>query len=149
MLWSHSLMEFYQNKDILAFPLWLSRLRIWLVSLKMWIWSLALLTALRIWHCCKVQCRSQMWLRSSVAVAVVQASSCSYDSTPAQELQYAPGVALKREKINKFITTHGCCFYYSKVKLMLEHIVVLPLVSPCPEWTQDDWVFFLCGIKPG
>jgi len=37
-----------------------------------------------------------MWLRSGVAVAVVWAGSCSSDLT--QELPYAAGVALKREK---------------------------------------------------
>ena len=31
---------------------------------------------------CKLQCRSQMWLRSGVTVAVVYDSSCSSDLTP-------------------------------------------------------------------
>ena len=54
--------------------LWLSRLRIWLVSLasvRMWAGSLASLSGLRIQPCCKLLRRSQMWLRSRVAVAVV------------------------------------------------------------------------------
>ena len=48
--------------------------------------SLVLLSGLRIWCCCELQCRSQTWLRSgvavAVAVAVAEASSCSSDSTP-------------------------------------------------------------------
>ena len=41
------------------------------VSMRIQILSLALLSKLKIWHCCKLHCRSQMRLRSSVAVAVV------------------------------------------------------------------------------
>ena len=43
---------------------------------------LASLSGLRIWHCCELWDRSQMWLRSGVAVAVVWASSYSSDETP-------------------------------------------------------------------
>ena len=50
-----------------------------IVSVRMWVnpWpcsvgqSLALLSGLRIWHCSKLQHRSQMQLRTSAAVAVV------------------------------------------------------------------------------
>ena len=40
-------------------------------------------------------------LGSGVAVAVVQAGSCSSNSTPSLELPYATGVALKNRKQNK------------------------------------------------
>ena len=46
---------------LLELLLWLSRLRIQ---------SLALLSGLRIWQCLELWCRSQMRLRSQVAVAV-------------------------------------------------------------------------------
>ena len=52
------------------------------VSMRMQVPSLALLSGLRIRHCCELWCRSKMWLRSSFSVAVVWASSCSSDSTP-------------------------------------------------------------------
>ena len=42
-----------------------------------------------------------MRITSSVAVVVVQASSCSSDLTPAQELPYATGATLKKKKGNK------------------------------------------------
>ena len=42
-----------------------------IVSMKMWVPSLASLGELRIQHCCKVRQRSQMQLRSGVAVAVI------------------------------------------------------------------------------
>ena len=41
-----------------------------------------LLSVLRIWRCRELWCRSQMWLRSCIAVAVAVAGSCSLDLTP-------------------------------------------------------------------
>ena len=67
------------------FLLWLRGLRIQLVPMRMWVRSLASLSGLRIPHCSKLQHRLQVCLRSGVAVAVVQASSCSSDSTPSLE----------------------------------------------------------------
>ena len=40
------------------------------VSMTMRVPLLALLSGLRIWHCCQLQCRLQMWFRSHVAVAL-------------------------------------------------------------------------------
>ena len=50
-------------------------------SLRMQVWSSALLSGLRIQHSHKLWCRSQIWLRSHIAV---QAGSCSSNSTPSQ-----------------------------------------------------------------
>ena len=44
--------------------------------------SLASLGALRTQRCLELQCRSQTQLRSGVALAAAQASSCSSDSAP-------------------------------------------------------------------
>ena len=44
--------------------------------------SLVILSGLRILSCCKLQYRSQMWLGSGVAVAVVWAGSCNSDLSP-------------------------------------------------------------------
>ena len=46
--------------------------------MRMWVRSLALLSGLRIQHCCELQCRSQLRLGSGVAVA----GSYRSDSTP-------------------------------------------------------------------
>ena len=51
------------------------------MSARKWVRSLASITGLRIWCCCKPQRRLQTWLASGVAVAVVQVGSCSSDST--------------------------------------------------------------------
>ena len=45
------------------------------VPVRMWVQSLASFSVLRIWHGLKLQCRSQIGLRSCVTVAVVEASS--------------------------------------------------------------------------
>ena len=55
--------------------------------------------------CCELWCRSQTWLRCGIAMAVVEAGSCSSDSTPAQEFPYATGAALKREKKKKCLNS--------------------------------------------
>ena len=57
---------------------WLTNLR----TMRLRVRSLALLSGLTIRRCRELWCRLKMWLGSSVAVAVVQASSYSSDSTP-------------------------------------------------------------------
>ena len=54
-----------------------------LVSVRSRVRPLASLSGLRIWHCHEVWCRSQKWLRSGSAVAVVQASSQKKKHLPA------------------------------------------------------------------
>ena len=54
------------------------------------------LSGLRIWHCHELWCTLQTWLRSGIAVAIIQAGSCSSDSTPGLGTQYATGAALKK-----------------------------------------------------
>ena len=71
----------FKNKNE-EFPLSLNRLRTQLASMKMQVQFLASLSGLRIQHCQKLWCRSQMRLRSGIAVAVVEAGSCSSNSTP-------------------------------------------------------------------
>ena len=48
--------------------------------MRMQVQTLALLSGLRIQCCCELWYRSQMWLRSGSAVAVVKAGSCSSKS---------------------------------------------------------------------
>ena len=55
--------------------------------------SLALLSGLRLWHCCELWCRLQTWLRSRVAVALLRPL--------AWEPPYAAGAALEKAKRQK------------------------------------------------
>ena len=74
---------------------------IWLVSVRMQVRFLALLSRLKIQHCHDLWCRSQTWLGSQVAVAVVKASTEAPIRPVACELPYALGVVLKRPKKKK------------------------------------------------
>ena len=60
--------------------------RIQLGTMRLRVQYLALLSGLRIWCCRELWFRSQTQLRSCIAmaVAVVQASNCSSNSTPSQ-----------------------------------------------------------------
>ena len=69
--------------------------------MRMQVRSLALLSGLRIQHCHKLQHRLQMWLGSSVAVAVAVASSCSSHWTPSLETSICRGCGPKRMKDKK------------------------------------------------
>ena len=62
---------------------------------------MASFSGLGLWHCCELWCRLQRWFGSGVAVAVVQASSYSSDSTPAWEPPYATGAAIRKPKKRK------------------------------------------------
>ena len=66
---------------------------------------------LRIQHCYKLQHRSQMWLGTGVAMAVLQACNCSSHSTP------SPGTSLHCmcgcTKKKKFITYFSISFFFS------------------------------------
>ena len=63
-------------------------------TMRLWIQSLALLSGLRIWHCCKLWDRSQTWLRS----CVVWAGSCSSHWTPCLGTKVWLGCGPKKKK---------------------------------------------------
>ena len=63
---------------IVGVPVVVQRKHIRLGTMRWRVQSLASLSGSRIWRCCELWCRSQMWLRSGVA----EASGYSSDSTP-------------------------------------------------------------------
>ena len=66
-----------KKKFYLGVPIVAQQKQTRLVSMRMQVQYLALLSGLRIWHCCELWC-----LRSGVPVAVTQASSFSSNVTP-------------------------------------------------------------------
>ena len=56
---------------------------------------------LRIWRCHELWCKSQMWLRSSVAVAVMQAGSYSFNSASSLETSICHTCSSKENKTKK------------------------------------------------
>ena len=71
--------------------------RIWLVPMKIQVRSPALLSGLMIQCCHELWGMSKTWLRFCIAVAVVQAGSCSSDSIPSLETSMCHGCAPKRQ----------------------------------------------------
>ena len=69
--------------------------RIRLGNIRLWVRSLTSLSGLTIQHCHELWYRSQMWLASGVAVAVVWAGGYSSDSTPSLGTSICAGMALK------------------------------------------------------
>ena len=69
-----------------------------LVSMRTRVRSLAWL---RIWHCRELWCRSQTWLGSCVAVAVVLAGSCNSDSVPSLGTSTHRRCGPKKQKTDK------------------------------------------------
>ena len=63
--------------------------------MRMQVPSLALLTVLRIQHGSELQCRSQTWLRSSIAVVWYRLTALI--RPVAWELPYAAGTAIKKQ----------------------------------------------------
>ena len=78
----------------------------------MQVWSLALLT--RIWHCRELWCRLLMQFGSHVALAVVQANSYSFDSTPSLGTYTCCSCSpkKKKEKKNKIEDPERLMFYF-------------------------------------
>ena len=72
--------------------------------------SLALLSGLRIQCCCELWCRSQVQLRSHVAAAIVQAGSCSSNSTPSLVTSICQGSKKQtnKQKGERFTWSSNC-----------------------------------------
>ena len=107
--------------------------------MRLWVWSLALCRGLvRILPCHDLWCRSQTWLGSFVAVAVVEAGSCSSSLTPSLGKPNASGAALKRKKKKR--NSHALNLYIWEFPLWLSglttglvstrmHLVSMILIS--------------------
>ena len=90
--------------------------------------SLALISGLRIQHYCQLWCRLQTWLRPGIAVAVVQASCYSFDSTPSLGTSLCheclPKKWQKKKKMKVFKCSHSSeCFS----RVFLKDLIIPPL----------------------
>ena len=70
-------------------------------SMRTWVWSLASLSEFRIRCCQELWCRSKMRLSSDVVMAMVQACSCSSNSTPSLGTSICRGCSPKKTKKKK------------------------------------------------
>ena len=76
--------------------------------MRMQVRSLAALNGLRIRCCPELWCRSQMWLGSGIAVAVVQAGNCNSDSTPSLGTSICLGCSPKETRQKKDEKFEAC-----------------------------------------
>ena len=90
------------------FPFWLSGNEHQLVFMRMRVRSLASLSVLRIQGCHELWCRSQMQLRSQVAVVAVKASGNSSDLTPSLGTSICHGCGPKNKIIKNFFISFLC-----------------------------------------
>ena len=123
--------------------------------MRMWLRSLALLTGLKIQRChIAVSCgvRLQMRLRFHVAVAVVQAGSCSSNSTPRLRTSICCGCGhQKKKKGNKpsiFLSpwNFADASYGSKILLIFTDINDVFLFFSFYSWTHGMWKFLGQGL---
>ena len=88
-----------KKKEKKGFPSLLSVL--WPTSMRTQVWALSLSSGLRIQRCHELCCRSQMWLWSCIAVAVVWAGRYSSNLTPSLRTsiccEYGPGKKKKQQ----------------------------------------------------
>ena len=76
--------------------------------MRLWVWSLASLSGLRSRRCRELWCRSQTWLGSSIAVAVVQACCCSSDLTPSLGTSICRRCGPKKKKKKEEFSSRKC-----------------------------------------
>uniref|UniRef100_A0A480GIX5 Glutamine-dependent NAD(+) synthetase isoform X1 n=1 Tax=Sus scrofa TaxID=9823 RepID=A0A480GIX5_PIG len=90
--------------------------------MRMQVRSLAWLRGSGIRHCSELRCRSQTWLGSRVAVAVVQAGSGSSDSTPSLGASTCRRCGPKKTKIksNHVLYFEFCLGIWTEKTLLLE-----------------------------
>ena len=87
-----------QKNNILGVPVIVQWEKLRPVTMRLQVQCLALISGSGIQCCCEVWYRSQMRLRSRIAMAVVQANGYSSDLTPSLGTPYATGVALKSKQ---------------------------------------------------
>ena len=127
------------NYTMLRVPIVVQRKWIWLASMRMQFQSLALFSGLRIPCCHELWCRSQMWLRSHIAVAVVYASSHSSDLTPDLGTSICLGCGLKKTKwINKQYQTFASTTW---------SLYCTRMHRPCPrKYIRANILRLICGF---
>ena len=90
---------------------------------------LALLSGLRILHCCELWCRSQAWLRSHVAVLWLGTGQ-----PLAWEFPYAMGAALKKQNKTKKKISHLVFSFLMLFLTSMHALLICAKLSPPRLW---------------
>ena len=133
------------NRSPMDFLSWLRGQQTQLASMRTQVQSLASLSGLRIWRCHEVQCRSQMWLRSCVAMAVVQAGSWSSDLTPRLGTSICGGCGPKKDQnLIHFVILILFVQFSALNKIARTHTLTILTVLQSPEDTDGIYSMHLC-----
>ena len=98
LLWIYDSCVVINLKWTRGAPVVAQRKQIQLAFMRTQVRSLASLSGFRIWRCLELLRRVQTWLRSGVAVAVVESGGYSSDSTPSLETSICRRCCLKSQK---------------------------------------------------
>ena len=106
--------------------------------MEMQVQSLALLSGLRTWCCCELQCRLQRRLGPGISVAVEEARATAPIRLLICKLPYAMGTALKRQKQKKIVATiiiYGflCEVKYRNIDSLRKSIQNLEIMGKCEQ----------------
>ena len=115
--------------------------------------SLALLSGLRIQHCCELWCRSQTRLRSCIAVAVAWASSCRSISTPSLGISICRGHGpwgKKKEKKGQGLRkrTKSSNPFHRPAQTCIKPTTAVPLPAPPLTHTHTPGSISTCRWPP-
>ena len=126
-------------KMSLGVPILAQWKRIWLWSMRTQVQSLASLSGLRIWCCRKQWCRFHTQLRSDMAVAVVQASSCSSNLIPSLGTSICHRGSPKKEKEKKKVVR--------RVPTMMQWVKNLTAAAQVAVEMQIQFPVWCSGLK--
>ena len=122
-----------------------------MVFMRMQVWSLASLSGLRIQHCHKLGCSLQMWLRSSIAMAVHRLATATLNQPLAWKLRYAADVAIKRKKIQlKNVQRIQIHIFPNKIHIWIcqqVHKKVLNVINYQGNVNQTIWDITSCLLE--
>ena len=104
----------------------------------------ASLRGLRIWHCRALWCRSQARLGSRVAVAVVEAGSCSSNKTPRLGTSICCGYSPRKDKRPK--KTQKTKTHILVTSWSVPSILCLLILSPHPVLPLPPRERLLCSL---
>ena len=97
LFYTHTCMHTHRKISKYGGPIVAQWKRIRLVSMRLQVRFLASLSGSGIGPCHELWCRSQTWLRSSVAMAVAWGGSCSSDETPSLGTFICHGCGFKKK----------------------------------------------------
>ena len=120
--------------------------------MRLWVWSLASLNGLRTRRCCEPWCKSQTWLGSGIAVAVVYAGGYNSNWTPSLGTSICRGCSPRKDKkdkkkciLNTFWCYHGFLPFScdNHICAIIERDILKTWIVPkCYMYISDLWCAF-------